>query len=124
MIYLFVVALGLHCCFRTFSSCGSQGLFFLLVCGLLLVGLLFLWSMGSIHVGFSSCSMQDLGCRGFSSCCSQALECGLRSCGACRVFQDQEWNLYPLQWQAHSYPLCHKESVKSYIFKACVHSQL
>ena len=108
-----------------FSLIGASGGYSLLRCmNFSLQWLLLLHSIGSSHVGFSSCSMQDLGYRGFSSCCSQAQECGLRSCGACRIFQDQEWNLYPLQWQAHSYPLCHKESVKSYIFKACVHSQL
>ena len=66
--------------------------------------------------GFRSCSVQDLACRGFRCCCSRALECGLNSCGTCGVFQDQEWNLYPLHWQAHSYLLCHKESLKPYIF--------
>ena len=35
-IYLFMAALGLHCCVRAFSSCGERGLFFVLVHGLLI----------------------------------------------------------------------------------------
>ena len=35
-IYLFLAALGLHCCARTFSSCGEQGLLFVAVHGLLI----------------------------------------------------------------------------------------
>ena len=34
-IYLFLAALGLHCCVRAFSSCGEQGLLFVVVRGLL-----------------------------------------------------------------------------------------
>ena len=36
-IYLFLVALGLRCCVRAFSSCSKTGLLFVAVCGLLLV---------------------------------------------------------------------------------------
>ena len=32
-ICLFLAALGLHCCARAFSSCGEQGLLFIVVCG-------------------------------------------------------------------------------------------
>ena len=35
-IYLFLAALGLHCCVRAFSSCGERGLLFLAVHGLLI----------------------------------------------------------------------------------------
>ena len=35
-IYLFLAALGLHCCARAFSSCGERGLLFVLVRGLLI----------------------------------------------------------------------------------------
>ena len=35
--YLFLAALGLHCCARAFSSCGEQGLLFVVVRGLLIV---------------------------------------------------------------------------------------
>ena len=34
-IYLFMSALGLHCCVRAFSSCGERGLLFVAVRGLL-----------------------------------------------------------------------------------------
>ena len=56
-IYLFLAALGLHCCVRAFSSCGERGLLFV-VHGLLIVVASLLWSMGSRRVGFSSCGMQ------------------------------------------------------------------
>ena len=35
-IYLFLAALGLHCCARAFSSCGERGLLFVAVRGLLI----------------------------------------------------------------------------------------
>ena len=34
-IYLFLAVLGLRCCTRAFSSCGEQGLLFVVVHGLL-----------------------------------------------------------------------------------------
>ena len=37
LIYLFLVALGLHCCVQAFSSCGERGPLFVAVCGLLIV---------------------------------------------------------------------------------------
>ena len=36
-IYLFLAALGLHCCVWVFSSCSKQGQLFVAVCGLLIV---------------------------------------------------------------------------------------
>ena len=36
-VCLFLAALGLRCCARTFSSCSEQGLLFVVVCGLLIV---------------------------------------------------------------------------------------
>ena len=36
LIYLFLAALGLHCCARAFSSCGEWGLLFAAVRGLLI----------------------------------------------------------------------------------------
>ena len=36
-IYLFLAALGLHCCTWAFSSCGEQGLLFVVVRRLLIV---------------------------------------------------------------------------------------
>ena len=35
-IYLFLAELGLCCWARAFSSCGEQGLLFIVVCGLLI----------------------------------------------------------------------------------------
>ena len=37
LMYLFLAALGLHCCARAFSSCGEQGLLFVAVHRLLIV---------------------------------------------------------------------------------------
>ena len=36
-IYLFLAALGLHCCAQAFSSCSERGLLFVVVCRLLIV---------------------------------------------------------------------------------------
>ena len=33
---IYLATLGLHCCARAFSSCGEQGLLFVVVCGLLI----------------------------------------------------------------------------------------
>ena len=56
VIYLFLAALGLRCCVRSFSSCGERGLLFVVVHGLLIaVTSLLLLSTGSRHAGFSSC---------------------------------------------------------------------
>ena len=35
-LILFLAALGLRCCVRAFSSCGEQGLLFIVVCRLLI----------------------------------------------------------------------------------------
>ena len=35
-IYLFLAALGVHCCAQAFSSCGEWGPLFVVVCGLLI----------------------------------------------------------------------------------------
>ena len=102
-IYLFLAALGLCCCVRTFSSCGERGLLFVVVCGLL------------IEVA-SHCGAWSLGTRasvvaerGLNSCGSRTLERRLSSCGAwlscsaaCGIFPDQGSNSCPLHWQADS----------------------
>ena len=36
-LFIFLAALGLRCCVRTFSSCGKRGLLFVVVRGLLIV---------------------------------------------------------------------------------------
>ena len=42
-----MTALGLHGCPRAFSSCGEQGLLFVVLCGLLIVMVYLLQSTGS-----------------------------------------------------------------------------
>ena len=36
-LFIYVAAMGLHCCVRAFSSCGKWGLLFIVVPGLLTV---------------------------------------------------------------------------------------
>ena len=60
-IYLFLAALGLHCCVRAFSSCGERGLLFVAVCRLLIA----VASLVSEH-RLQACGLQQLwlaGCR-------------------------------------------------------------
>ena len=57
LILLFLAALGLPCCVQAFSSCGKQGLFFIVVHELLIRWFLLLWSTGSRCMGFISCGM-------------------------------------------------------------------
>ena len=74
---LFLAALCLRCCAWAFSSCGEQGLLFVVVCGLLVAvaSLCFrapaLGARASVVVA-----------RGLSGCGSRALELRLSSCGA------------------------------------------
>ena len=68
-IYLFMAALGLHCCMRAFSSCGERGLLFVAVHGLLIV------------VASLCCGARALGVR-VSVVVARALECRLSTCGA------------------------------------------
>ena len=63
---LFLVALGLRCCVRAFSSCGGQGLVFIAVRGLLIVVASLLRSTGSRHMG------SVVVARGLSSCGTRA----------------------------------------------------
>ena len=60
--FLFLAVLGLRCCPRAFSSCGKRGHSSLWCAGFSL------WSLGSRHMGFSSCStwaqqLRLVGCR-------------------------------------------------------------
>ena len=90
-IYLFLAALGLHCCTRAFSSCGKQGLLFTVVCGLLV-------AVASLSrcARFSSCGMRA----------SVVVSHGLSCSTACGIFSDQGSNPgsnpCPLHWQADS----------------------
>ena len=76
IIYLFLAALGLHCCMRAFSSCGEQGA--TLRCG----------ARASPRGGFFCCGAWALRtwasvvvARRLSSCGLRALEHRLSSCG-------------------------------------------
>ena len=96
-IYLFLAALGLHCCAQAFSSCGKQGPLFAVVHGLHPWRWLFLHLHGG---GFSYCRAQALGAwasivvaHGLSSCGSQALERRLSSCGAWAQLLRGMWDL-------------------------------
>ena len=97
-IYLFLAALGLHCCARAFSSCGEQGLLFIEVHGLLIVehglqarGLQQLQHTGSVAV---APGLQSAG----SVVVAHELSCSME----CGIFPDQGSNPCPLHWQVDS----------------------
>ena len=78
--------------------------------GFSLQRLLLLWSMGSRHVGFRSCSTwaQKLRLEGSRVWMgSVVMVHRLSYSAACGIFPDQGSNLCPLLWQADSYSLCH-----------------
>ena len=77
MYLFFLAALGLLCCAGTFSSCGEQGLLFVL-CGLLIAVAPLVAEHGSRHTS------------------SVVVAHGLSCSTACGIFMDQEWNLCPL----------------------------
>ena len=77
-IYLFLAALGLHCCAWAFSSCGERGLLLAVMASLVMEhGLLGVRASVVVAYGLS-CSM------------------------ACGIFLDQDLNPCPLRWQADS----------------------
>ena len=89
-MYLFLVALGLRCCERPFSSCGA-------------------WELFSSRVKWgliSSCDVQISHCGGFScwgawvlgTQASIAAGHGLSCSKTCGVFPDQWWNPCLLDW--------------------------
>ena len=71
-----MVALGLRCCMRAFSSCGERGLLFIAVHGLLIV----VASLVEEH-GLYGVRDSVVAACGLSSCGSRALERRLSSCG-------------------------------------------
>ena len=90
IIYLFLLALGFHCCQWAFSTCDMWGL---LCCG-----------AQASHCGEFSCwGTQSLELEGFSSCGAHRLSCSM----VCEIFPDQGLNLCPLHWPENSYLLCH-----------------
>ena len=59
LIYLFMAALGLHCCARAFSSCGKRGLLFAAMHRLLIAVASLVAEHGlQACIGFSSCGSQ------------------------------------------------------------------
>ena len=72
-----MAALGLHCCVRAFSSCGEQGLPFVVVRRLRIAEA----SLVAEH-RLLGAQISVVAARGLSSCGSQALERRLSSCGA------------------------------------------
>ena len=82
--YLFLAALGLHCCAQAFCSCSERGLLFIVVCGLLI-------AVASL---FAEHGIQ----RGGSVVVVLVLSCS----AACGIFLDQGSNLCPLHWQEDS----------------------
>ena len=79
-IYLFIVGLGLWCCTQAFSTYSKKGCSSLWCSRFSLQWLLLLWSSG--------CRQRD------SAVLPHRLSCSV----ACRIFLDQELNLYPLHW--------------------------
>ena len=79
-------ALGLHCCTRAFSSCGEQGLLFVVVHRLLIV----VASLVAEH-------------RLLGTQASVVVVHGLSCSEECGIFPDQGSNPCPLHWQADSF---------------------
>ena len=63
-IYLFLAALGLHCCMWVFSSCGEWGLLFVAAHGLLIAVASLVVVVDSRCTGFSSCGTRPWFLRG------------------------------------------------------------
>ena len=82
-IYLFLAALGLHCCVRAFSSCGEQGLLFVVVRGLLIA----VASLVAEH------RLQARGLQQLQHTGSWAIECRLSSCGTRAQLLRGMWDL-------------------------------
>ena len=102
--FLFLAALGLHCCEWDFSSCGEWGLLFIAVLRLLIAvasfivehglkgrGLQQLWHAGSVVVA-----------RELQSTGSVVVAHGLCCFAACGIFTGQGSNPCALHWQADS----------------------
>ena len=83
-----MAALGLHCCARALSSCSEQGLFFVVVCGLLIV-------VASLvaEQGLQARELQQLWHAG-----PVVVAHGLSCSAACGIFPDQGSNPCPLHF--------------------------
>ena len=122
LLILFLAALGLCCCMQAFSSCGEQGLLFVVVCGLLIV----VASLVAEH-RLQACGLQQLQhtgsvvvARGLQSAGSVVVAHGPSCSAACGIFPDQGSNPCPLQWQADSQPLRHQGSPILFFFNGGV----
>ena len=115
LFYVIVfIYFGLHWVFV--ASCGlsliaaSRGYSWLWCVGFSFPWLLLLWSTGSRHTGFTGCGTQtafglvSATVSADSVVMSQGLSCSM----PCGIFLNQWLNLWPLHWQAYSYPLHHQ----------------
>ena len=81
-IYLFIAAMGLHCCTQAFSSCSEGGSSSLGCAGFSLQWVLLLWSTGSRAAGFTvyGAWVQQLQPEGSKVWLRR---CGTRLCASC-----------------------------------------
>ena len=92
LFYLFLAALGHHCCVWAFSSCGEWGLLFVAVRRFLIV----VASLVAEH------RLQAHVLRQLWHAGSVVVAHGLSCSTACGIFLDQGSNPCPLHWQAYS----------------------
>ena len=96
ILFIFLIALGLSCWARDFSSCGDQGLLFIVKRRLLIV----------------VASLVAYLAHALGTQASVVVVHGLSHSVACGIFLDQELNPRPLiYWQADFYPLYHQGSL-------------
>ena len=91
-IYLFLAALGLHCCTRALPSCDERGLLLVAMCGPPI-----LVASPAVEYGLQARRPQQMWHSG-----SGAMAHGLSCSAACGILPDQGWNLCPLSRQADS----------------------
>ena len=111
LINIFLVALGLRCCWQAFSSCSERGL----LCR----------SARASHCGASVVEhrLQVRGLQQLQHAGSVVVAHGLSYSVACQIFSDQGQNPCLLNWQADSYPMHHQGSrfpLVSYSGSSCV----
>ena len=116
-ISLSLAALGLPCCLSPLQLWRAGAALQLQRVGPLRWWLLLLQSIGSRHVGFSSCAprLQSTG----SIVVTHGLSCSV----ACGIFPDQGLNLYLLHWQAGTLPLSHQGSLQSWLLTLLYHTK-
>ena len=87
-----LVALGLHCCMQAFSSCGEQGLLFVVVHGILIV----------IASTVAEHRLKGAWLQQRWRTAPVVVVHGLSCPSACGIFPDQGFNLCPQHWQVDS----------------------